>query len=169
LLYGIIKREKLKLKTRIFLPRIGGTSVLKNCLLLILICLGGCPSIETEKAEHHTPDHMPADYPTAVDRLLALRVEIANADARDAGDVDVFAEAYDIVRWLPMLAADSDLKEEPWNVVYATAGRIEKILVEVVAGDGDKRRKIYLQYDAELEQLHGELVKVKQEFQIRTP
>jgi len=152
------------MKTNTFLPRIGWTLVLKHCLLLILICLGGCPSIETEKVDHHTPDHMPADYPTAVDRLLALHAEIARGDRREAGDIDVFVETSDIVRWLPTLAADSDLKEEPWNVVHGSAGRMEKILTEVVARDGDERIKIYLQYASELDQRYGELVRVKQEF-----
>jgi len=136
--------------------------VLQTCLLMVL--LAGCQGVETEEAEHHTPAHMPSDYPAAVDRLLALHVEIANGGSREAHEIDVFAETYDIVRWLPMLAADSDLEEEPWNRVNTASGRLDEILTEVLARNGDDRRDTYLHYETELDEHQRELVEIKQLF-----
>jgi hypothetical protein len=136
--------------------------VLPTCLLIVL--LAGCHGVETEEAEHHTPEHMPADYPAAVDRLLALHVEFINGSSRAADEIDVFAETYDIVRWLPMLAADSELKEEPWNRVHAASRSLEEILTAVLAFNGDDRRETYLQHEMELDQLQRALIKVKQQF-----
>ncbi|MBM3998806.1 MAG: hypothetical protein FJ297_04550 [Planctomycetes bacterium] len=138
---------------------------LPACLQLLLIALlTGCHGAETEEAEHHTPAHMPADYPAGVDRLLALHMEIANGGSRAMDQLDAFAETYDIVRWLPMLAADSDLEEEPWNRVHATARQLEAILAKVVALNGDNRRQTYMQYETELDQHQRAMLEIKQHF-----
>jgi len=144
------------------LQRTGWQPVRRACLLLLL--LAGCHGVETGEAEHHTPKHMPTDYPAAVNRLLALHVEIANDRSRAAGEIDVFAETHDIVRWLPMLAADSDLKEEPWNRVHAASQRLEEILTDVLSRSGVDRRETYLDYETELDQNQRELVEIKQQF-----
>lgn len=136
--------------------------VLSPCLLIVL--LTGCHGVETEEAEHHAPAHMPADYPAAVDRLLALHSEIAKGSLRAADEIDVFAETHDIVRWLPMLAADSDLEEPPWNRVHAAARRLEKILTHVLSLGAEKRKETYFQYETELDQHQRTLVEIKQQF-----
>ncbi|MFM8252444.1 MAG: hypothetical protein ACKOBW_12675 [Planctomycetota bacterium] len=140
----------------------GRRPVLGLCLLLL--SLVGCHGKRVAEAEHHTPEHMPADYPAAVDRLLAVHAEIANGGARAAEQIDVFAETYDIVRWLPMLAADSDLAEELWNQVHAASQRLEVILTAVLARHGNDRRGTYLQSETELTQLQRELVEVQRRF-----
>jgi len=132
--------------------------------LLLIALLTGCHGVETEEAEHHTPTHMPADYRGGVDRLLALHLEIANGGSRAVDQLDAFTETYDIVRWLPMLAADSDLEEEPWNRVHATARQLEGILAKVVALNGDNRRQTYMQYESEFHQHQRALLEIKQKF-----
>jgi hypothetical protein len=139
----------------------GRSLVLLGSLLFLTT---GCHGSHGEEAEHHTPAHKPADFAAAVDRLLALHVEISNGRPRAPEQMDVFAEAHDIVRWLPELAADSDLSEAPWNNVYETARRLEAILIEVRSHHDDGRSQRYFTYETELDQHHRTLVEIKQQF-----
>lgn len=131
---------------------------------LLWALLLGCRGGTVEEAEHHTPPHKPPDYPAAVDRLVELHQEIRSGRSRETHQLDVFTETYDVVRWLPELAADSDLKEGPWNRVHAAARRLEAILTEVLARGDDGRREAYLQSETELDQRWRELVEIKQHF-----
>lgn len=140
------------------------TVYMRRLLAGLLVVTAGCHGVHTEEAEHHTPEHMPADYPAAVERLLALHNEIANGGSRAVDAIDVFAETYDIVRWLPMLAADSDLEEAAWNRVEGAARRLEEILTHVLSRGDDARKQAYFQYEKELEQHQGVLVEIKQQF-----
>ena len=144
-------------------PKIA-TVATRLLLTWLLMVFAGCHDVQTEETEHHTPEHMPADYPAAVEQLLALHVEIANGGSRAGDAIDVFAETYDVVRWLPMLAADSDLDEEPWNRVDRASRRLEEILNEVLARNGSDRRETYLRYETELDQHQRVLVEIKQQF-----
>ncbi|MEX0820438.1 MAG: hypothetical protein WD070_12630, partial [Pirellulaceae bacterium] len=144
------------------------TAATRRCFI-VLVCpfvlaIAGCHGNDVEEAEHHLPEHKPADFPSAVDRLLALHVEISNCVARAADQLDVFSETYDIVRWLPDLAADSDLEEQPWNRVQVTTRRLEAILLDVLSRSGTDRREPYLQYETELDQHQRELLDIKQLF-----
>ncbi|MBM4002059.1 MAG: hypothetical protein FJ295_02060 [Planctomycetes bacterium] len=138
-------------------------------LLASLLLAAGCHGTRVEESEHHTPAHKPADFPAAVDRLLALHVEILNGRPRANDSLDVFTEAHDVVRWLPELAADSDLGEEPWNIVYATAQRLEAILTEVRSPHVDDRSNAYLNYETELGQHQRALIEIKQKFPAASP
>ena len=46
--------------------------------------------------------------------------------------IDIFTELKDIVRWLPGLAADSEMPREAWNSVNETSTKLEKILEPIV-------------------------------------
>jgi hypothetical protein len=133
--------------------------------LLITLWVAGCQSVETEEPEHHTPAHMPADYPAAVDRLLGLHVEIVKGRARSPEQLGVFDETLDVVRWLPALAADSDLPEAPWNRVHAASMRLDSILSVAMSQVGDRRREVYVEHETELDDLHRALIEVKDNFQ----
>ena len=90
-------------------------------------------------AEHHTPAHKPADYSAAVTQLGKLHEEIVGGRARPAGELDVFTELGDVVRWLPELAADSDLPEEPWNRVARTSDELLVLVAQIQAAPRDQR------------------------------
>lgn len=139
-----------------------------RCLLLLTSLLfpaaTGCHGTRVEEAEHHAPAHKPADFPAAVDRLLALHGEIRSGVHRASDQIDGFTEFQDLVRWLPELAADSDLSEESWNAVYDTTQRLEKILIQVQSRSGDRRRETYLTYESELHRHQRVLAEIKGQF-----
>jgi len=109
------------------------------------LLLAGCPGAAPPgPAEHHTPAHKPADYPAAVARLSELDREIVAGHARPAGELDVFTEAGDIVRWLPELAADSDLGEEPWNRIARGADELGTLIARVQAAPAAQQRDAFL-------------------------
>ena len=134
------------------------------CICLSLFAFFGCRNDSVEEAEHHHPAHKPATFPSAVERLLALQVEIRQGTSRPTGQIDVFSEAYDIVRWLPDLAADSDLKEESWNRIDHVARQMEAMLADVLCQPEDSRRQAFLLYEPELDQNQRQLNEIKQAF-----
>jgi len=90
------------------------------CLLLLSLLVGCATEKESEEEEaHHIPAHTPADFEKAV-----ARIEILTNHLRDGSElvdkpleVTPQEELRDLVRWLPKLAAESDLNETDWNVV----------------------------------------------------
>jgi hypothetical protein len=70
----------------------------------------------------------------------------------------------DLVRWLPALAADSDLEERPWNQVHTVANQLEVILTDASSKNGDERRATYLQYETAIERHLRQLLEIKREF-----
>lgn len=78
--------------------------------------------------------------------------------------LDALQEMYDVVQWLPDLAADSDLEEEPWNRVDRVSRRYQALLAAALAQSGDSRRQIYVDNETELEKLRRELIEIKQVF-----
>jgi len=77
--------------------------------------------------------------------------------------MDAADEMVDIVRWLPELAADSDLTEEPWNRVDQLSLRLEEILTAVLAQERDQRAAAYRAQREELARLQRELVEIAQQ------
>ncbi|QDU98847.1 hypothetical protein [Lignipirellula cremea] len=138
-----------------------------HCLAAVaalLAAISGCHHVETEEPEHHTPAHMPANYPAAVERLLALHAEINNGTQRPPQHLDVFVEASDVARWLPGLAADSDLEEQPWIRVERASRHYETLLADVMRRSGDERRAAYVAQETELARLQRELLDIQQIF-----
>jgi len=78
--------------------------------------------------------------------------------------MDALQEMNELVRWLPGLAADSELEEAPWNRVNAAANALEIILTEASSGNGEARRVTYLRNEAEIERQLGQLVEIRQQF-----
>lgn len=91
---------------------------LANLLLgLVFGSATGCLSSPVEEVEHHAPAHRPATFVEAVARLPQLHDELVAESQRAPDTLSALDELRDIVRWLPELAADSDLKEAAWNQV----------------------------------------------------
>ncbi|MBU6275670.1 MAG: hypothetical protein KGQ61_03445 [Planctomycetes bacterium] len=94
--------------------------------VLVALALGsaGCGRSvaprEVEEPTHHRPAHHPgslAAAPPAI-RARAARLVAAPADAAAAT-----AELRDILRWIPQLAADTELPRGAWDDVAALAAR----------------------------------------------
>ena len=83
-------------------------------------------------------------------------------DEHEHDHEDDYEKSLDIARWLPDLAADSDLEESEWNRVNKTANKLAAILVQVCSREGDARRKAYLEQESKIEGYHRELAKCKQ-------
>jgi hypothetical protein len=111
--------------------------------ILWTLTLAGCLQGPMEEPEHVTPAHRPADYPAAVVRLDVLIQEIESDSARDTATIDVFAEWTDLIRWLPDMAGDSDLKEPDWNRVNEATRQLEQIGRAWEKLDGDSRRSAF--------------------------
>jgi hypothetical protein len=97
-----------------------------------LVVLGGCmgrlsPGEEfdmgQEPAGHVIPAHKPKGFPEAVHKLRALNqqldIEVSQGKSPALLDEKALAIARDIAMWLPEIAADSDMPEEPWNEINA--------------------------------------------------
>ncbi|WP_169973045.1 hypothetical protein [Tautonia rosea] len=92
-------------------------------------------------AAHIDPPHWPSDFPDAVDRLVVGQ-EAARVDLAAGRDKEVRSERVpvlrDLAKWLPEVAGDSDMPEEPWNRVNALSSRLltiyESLLNDLQAG-----------------------------------
>ncbi|PQO46712.1 hypothetical protein [Blastopirellula marina] len=119
-------------------------------LLLLLaapILVGlGCASGAEEHAEHIDPPHRPQDFVAAVERLREIQIAAASEQAISTAHPsgDVVQEAADLLKWLPELAADSDLKRADWDKMYAaTAGiRMEAAVWQGTSGKTYELRRV---------------------------
>ena len=59
--------------------------------------------------------------------------------------MDIFTELNDIVRWLPDVAADSDMSKQSWNSVKETSTQLVKVLEPIVSEEApeSQMRKAY--------------------------
>lgn len=103
-------------------------------LLLLSLFTGCAADKESEEEEaHHIPAHTPADLEKAI-----ARIEILTNHLRDGSEladkpleVTPQEELRDLVRWLPKLAAESDLNETDWNVVdQSTLPIIDRLWIQ---------------------------------------
>jgi hypothetical protein len=138
----------------------------------LLVSVIGCARHmeEESEVEHHTPAHKPASFPLGVVRLGDLHREILESSAgearstRGSSEMNVFHELFDIAKWLPELAGDSDLREEPWDVVNATADQLQSLLRDVLAARGDEQMEVYRARATSIESLIDQLTRVSREF-----
>lgn len=79
----------------------------------------GCQKSASQEEAHHIPAHLPANFEQALVRIEQLVAHVKDGAALEQKptEVTVETELRDVVRWLPELAAQSDLKEVDWNVV----------------------------------------------------
>ncbi|EAQ78934.1 hypothetical protein [Blastopirellula marina] len=98
-----------------------------------LVTLLGCLSASDEHAEHHDPPHRPADFVAAVERLQVIQTASSTSEEIPSPhpDGDLQLEAADLLRWLPELAAESDLSREDWNQMYQSTAMIRRQAAQV--------------------------------------
>jgi hypothetical protein len=114
-------------------------------------CRGNRPADDEhdgEHAGHVAPSHKPKDFPRAVRRLRELGRAID--DGMTGGRLKALVDdrtlpiALDIATWLPEIAADSEMPEEPWDVVNAQSEALVAAYKDLLgranaAGPGDAR------------------------------
>ncbi|NBV44515.1 MAG: hypothetical protein EBR86_02460 [Planctomycetia bacterium] len=106
------------------------------CRVLLLTAMGGCaPSAPDPGAgadAHARPAHHPGTITGAVTALRARAVRLGGpTDEADRAR----RECVDIVRWLPLLAADTTLGRTDWEEVAALADRAAVRLAAHADGD----------------------------------
>lgn len=81
--------------------------------------LGCQKGVSQEEEAHHIPAHLPANFEQALVRIEQIAAHLKDGAALEQKptEVTVETELRDVVRWLPELAAQSDLKEADWNIV----------------------------------------------------
>ena len=146
-------------------PFLGGStamSLITGMLFsMLLSVLMGCHRGNHEEPEHHHPAHRPATFEAAVDRIVELYEELREEKRRAPDQLDLIDEFRDIVRWLPTLAADSDLDEFSWNEVHAIAKQLQALLFARVPTDAAERGSWYRTHRQQNEQFQQELLRIK--------
>lgn len=116
---------------------------------------------ETEhEAEHHRPPHQPVDFVAAVQRLEELHEEFRDGPPRPADVLPLETELADILRWLPRMAADTDLPEAAWNRVQRAAAEASTVVQSVHAQPANQRRAAYREQAAAMAKWLEELAAV---------
>jgi hypothetical protein len=111
---------KKDIKMRKYLVTLGAAA----CLIAVAGCQGkdsASAEDEDEHVGHVIPAHKPKTFPDAVRRLRELHPQIARSVSERSGD-GAMAIALDVAAWLPEIAADSEMPEQPWNRVNDQAG-----------------------------------------------
>jgi hypothetical protein len=88
---------------------------------------GNSPDSE-EHAHHHIPAHHPRTYAAAVRSLRSRLDELAprrRAPAITPARLEQFA---DLLQWLPGLALETDMTQQPWTRLAASVRRAEQLL-----------------------------------------
>ncbi|MCA9109686.1 MAG: hypothetical protein KDA52_07050 [Planctomycetaceae bacterium] len=106
--------------------------------LLLSICCLFCASCSTEDQgedqhlEHVVPAHKPATFEEAVTQLRARREQL-QLEATSDRDPQKLAELGDIIRWLPDIAADSELLRPDWEQVQRHSIRLEELHRQLIS------------------------------------
>jgi hypothetical protein len=104
--------------------------VLAACLLTLTGCRQGSGAHDDhdhdheEHAGHVKPVHRPDTFPEAVERLRGLHDRIGAEHAGGRPPAESLRIALDIAKWLPEIAAESDMPEAPWNEVHAASAAL---------------------------------------------
>lgn len=93
---------------------------------IVLVTLGCSKTAEEEHHGHVIPEHKPLSYRDAISQLDARWAKLQSGEATP----EEKQELTDIVRWLPEIAADSDLRRQQWEIVNVSARQLDQLLLE---------------------------------------
>ncbi|MFN8706501.1 MAG: hypothetical protein ACK526_17955 [Planctomyces sp.] len=108
--------------------------------LTLLVSVTGCGEKATvgseseEHLEHFVPPHKPASY---ADLVKSLRDRIDQVSAGGTPSETQKTELLDVIRWIPEIAADSDLLKSDWEVAAGTSVTMERLFQECFGGSAD--------------------------------
>lgn len=143
-----------------------------NCLGLAVVlsslCLSGCAPTATVESpgtaeheeqdhehEHGIPTYKPKTFAAAVRQLSPRWKHISlelNAGHVEHADADL-EELLEMIRWLPELAADTDLKKADWDRVQQLSTKLETLAVAHRSRSGVSNSRDIDTLVAELQQL----------------
>jgi hypothetical protein len=88
---------------------------------------GESPAVSSLEESHGVAAHKPHTFGEAVDALETRIRALSTTDSAGGRETITtkFTELADIVRWLPELAADSDLGRKDWSTAQGVAKRLE--------------------------------------------
>ncbi len=138
----------MKAMTCSFIPACR-TALVAGYLLALVGCQGEHSPGESEEDHvgHVIPAHKPKAFPQAVVRLRELNDQfLRDGVAGKAGssrDDKSLHIALDIAKWLPEIAADSEMPEAPWDDVNNRSATIAADYEAILSGDaGDVKREV---------------------------
>jgi hypothetical protein len=105
-------------------------------LLLALLTGCGLAPDEDRHLEHVIPAHKPRSYAETVEQLDRRIQSLSDADS-GSERITQLEELGDIIRWLPELAADSDLRKPHWEQARDVAVRMQ-LHFEQIAPEGSE-------------------------------
>ncbi len=102
---------------------------------LCLPALGGCVEgrSSTHELEHVVPEHWPGSLSDAADKIESRLASLASSPPTA---VQICVELKEIIEWLPEIAADTAMREDDWNVIYADCVQLETLM----KNSGDMRK-----------------------------
>lgn len=117
---------------------------------------GAPPADDEDDHDHHTPPHKPRNFQHAIERLRTLHTAICSGPSAEppAEAVAELAELRDDMRWLPEIAARSDMPEAEWNVVNETSRELTALIA------GTRGALGYQAASPQIEQLIEKLAKL---------
>jgi hypothetical protein len=115
-----------------------------SCLLGLLVCFGcDSKSGSTDGVSDQEHEHFPAHWPESIfrasqriDGILADPVAMSVGLETESPTLTSVAELADLVGWLPILAADSDLGREDFNRIDAWSAQWTEPLRKHALGSG---------------------------------
>ena len=115
-----------------------------SCLLGLLVCFGcDSKSGSTDGVSDQEHEHFPAHWPESIfrasqriDGILADPVATSVGLKTESPTLSSVAELADLVGWLPILAADSDLGREDFNRIDAWSAQWIEPLRKHALGSG---------------------------------
>lgn len=116
----------------------------KTLILLLLAVLAGCGRApdEDRHLEHVIPAHKPHSYAETVDQLQQ-RVQALSHTGSGSDRTVPLEELGDIIRWLPELAADSDLRKLQWEQARDIAARMQSHFERIATDDNGESVAAY--------------------------
>lgn len=107
-------------------------------LMGLTAVLAGCnASPPDDHLEHHVPAHKPGSFAKAVEQL-EIRDPSQPSGREPADPAAQQAEWLDIIRWLPELAAETDLRRADWDAVQRASLQLEQIAVSGPAAGAER-------------------------------
>jgi hypothetical protein len=106
------------------------TIVCSSLLCLLIGCVQGCVQgrESLHEMDHTQPAHWPVDLRDAKEKLQARESIGRSTDSTPEARQQARQELLDIVRWMPEIAADTDMPESTWNKIYERSESIRKAL-----------------------------------------